>query len=597
MEGNTNSSPCREQTRFACNKIIDTSLRSLYQIWDKMGIEEGQKKARGDTAVTHVKNLMQHMITEEEALMNQVAKTIDEFTEKLDQLCNELSLPHIKLSGGLTMVQKEKILRSKVETMAKEKKDRMTKYDTLHSRDQHLSEALSTTPYYIPSEKVPTLEQLRELEKHVGQLQTERDKRFTEFKTIKKRILELCSMMESEPDTSFGCELICEDDDSFLLSTKNMESLKNLHDVLVKKDQSMKAEADQLWERLRALWNRLETPTTDREGFEKNLKGHGAKVLSALKTQIEACQLLKFQNMRKFVDGIRKELIFWWDKCYFSKEQRAVFKAFNEEECTDELLYIHEKELESVRQYYMTHKDMLDKVTHREELFNSMIAFEVKASDPNRFFCDRGGKLLQEEKARKKLLKELPKVEEEVTEVIQKWEHDNEKNFLIDGMRFPEYMKYKWENFQLQKEQQKQLRLKAKAKQTEDEMLYGSKSVSQTPVKRRLPPTATPVKTPLKTRKMNDMTKTSNKLPNNNRYQHGLMTHSPATRQPLSVQKTPINKIKKKSVRLSKRASVKRYNNRKSKDLITHTFVNEEDHGSTSVASHGSYNDFAVSSL
>lgn len=35
---------------------------------------------------------------------------------------------------------------------------------------------------------------------------------------------------------------------------------------------------------------------------------------------------------------------------------------------------------------------------------------QEKASDPNRFFCDRGGKLLQEEKARKKLMKELPKV-------------------------------------------------------------------------------------------------------------------------------------------------------------------------------------------
>ena len=43
--------------------------------------------------------------------------------------------------------------------------------------------------------------------------------------------------------------------------------------------------------------------------------------------------------------------------------------------------------------------------------FNYFIFFfQKKFNDPNRFFHDRGGKLLLEEKARKKLMKELPKV-------------------------------------------------------------------------------------------------------------------------------------------------------------------------------------------
>lgn len=72
------------------------------------------------------------------------------------------------------MVQKEKILRSKVETMSKEKKDRLAKYSTLHSNDELLCKTLSMTPYCIPTGKVPTLEQLRELEKRVAQLQAEK---------------------------------------------------------------------------------------------------------------------------------------------------------------------------------------------------------------------------------------------------------------------------------------------------------------------------------------------------------------------------------------------------------------------------------------
>ncbi|BFY98138.1 hypothetical protein BsWGS_01175 [Bradybaena similaris] len=600
-------SPSREQTQVACNKVINSCIRALYNIWDKMGIDESQKKARGDTAVAHVKNLMQHMVNEEEALMNQVAKTIADFTEKLEQLCNELSLPQNKISGGLTMVQKEKLLRSKVETMTKEKKDRLATYSTLHTSDQQLCEVLSTTPYYIPSGTVPSLEQLRELEKHVIHLQAERDRRFTEFVSTKKKIIELYNNLELDPDTSFGRELMCEDDEHFGLSVKNMENLKHLCEELAEKDRDMKRETGDLWDHLRALWDRLETADIDREAFELSLKGHGAKVISSLRKEIQACELLKFQNLRRFIEGIRHELVSWWDKCFFSKDQRARFTAYNGDTYTEELLVAHELELKNVKQYYNTHRDLLEKIARRQEYFKNMIVFEDKASDPNRFFNDRGGKLLHEEKARKKLMKDLPKIEEEVAEAIQKWELENHKEFLVDGMKFQEYLKNQWENFQLQKEQQKQSRklnpqLKARAKQTQDEMLYGSKTVSQTPNKRRLPLTVTPLKTPLKVSKMNEITKTPNmtsKLPNLSRFQHSTMLHSPFVRQPLYTPKTPHNTSvkKRRSVRLMKKAATERKlsnSHHRSRDLFSHTTVSSDGHSST-LASHGSYNDFANS--
>lgn len=74
----------------------------------------------------------------------------------------------------MTMVQKEKILRGKVETLTKEKNDRLSKYKELHSRDQYLCDVMCTTPYYIPSGTVPSLEQLREMEKHVNSLNAEK---------------------------------------------------------------------------------------------------------------------------------------------------------------------------------------------------------------------------------------------------------------------------------------------------------------------------------------------------------------------------------------------------------------------------------------
>lgn len=80
-------------------KVIDTSLQSFYRVWDKMGFNEAQRKSREDVALHHVRNLMEDMLKEEEVLMEKIAKTIEDFSRKLSQLCDELSLPHVNVSG------------------------------------------------------------------------------------------------------------------------------------------------------------------------------------------------------------------------------------------------------------------------------------------------------------------------------------------------------------------------------------------------------------------------------------------------------------------------------------------------------------------
>ncbi|KAK0066647.1 protein regulator of cytokinesis 1-like isoform X4 [Biomphalaria pfeifferi] len=113
----------------------------------------------------------------------------------------------------------------------------------------------------------------------------------------------------------------------------------------------MKQEADDLRNKLRSLWNRLETSDIDREEFEIQNEGHGSRVISNLKTQIAVCEKQKLQNLQRFISGIRKELALWWTKCYFSKEQRDKFTGYNKYECSEELLEAHKKELEKIKQF------------------------------------------------------------------------------------------------------------------------------------------------------------------------------------------------------------------------------------------------------
>jgi len=68
--------------------------------------------------------------------------------------------------------------------------------------------------------------------------------------------------------------------------------------------------------------------------------------------------------------------------------------------------------------YYEEHQDLFVNVNKWQELFNRMLELEAKAHDVNRF-SNRGGNLLQEERERKKIHKQLPRIEEDLFSAIE----------------------------------------------------------------------------------------------------------------------------------------------------------------------------------
>jgi protein regulator of cytokinesis 1 len=61
-----------------------------------------------------------------------------------------------------------------VDTLRKEKKERMKILAKLKQDDQVLCDAMCMTPYYIPSGSIPSGEQLEQLKQHVEKLALEK---------------------------------------------------------------------------------------------------------------------------------------------------------------------------------------------------------------------------------------------------------------------------------------------------------------------------------------------------------------------------------------------------------------------------------------
>lgn len=74
------------------------------------------------------------------------------------------------------MLQLEKDLRTRLEVLLKEKKERMAKMNCLKEQDDELCDILCTTGYSIDVDVVPSIEQLDAFHAHIASLNEEKVK-------------------------------------------------------------------------------------------------------------------------------------------------------------------------------------------------------------------------------------------------------------------------------------------------------------------------------------------------------------------------------------------------------------------------------------
>ncbi|XP_067871675.1 protein regulator of cytokinesis 1b isoform X1 [Heterodontus francisci] len=510
---------------------LNGALFHLRNIWEEIGIPEDQRLQRTEVVKKHIKGLLDMMIAEEESLRQRLKKSIDMCQKELHAVCQELNLAVCMPEKDCTMLQLEKDLRTRLEVLLKQKKERMLKLKSLKEQDEELCDILCTTAYSIDDDTVPSLEQLDAFREHIASLNVEKERRRGEFVETKKKIILCMEELDQLPDTSFERDIVCEDEDAFCLSNENIVGLKTLLQQLEVKRAQNETKCAELRDQITNLWDWLQISHEERDTFSVHMIGSRAKTMQALQTELERLEVLKLQNMKNVIEAIRQELATYWEKGFFSPAQRQAFAPYYDEDYTEDLLQLHNLELNRLKQYYQAHQQLFEGVWKWEENWKLYLGFEKKASDPNRF-TNRGGNLLKEEKQRTKLYKMLPKLEEELKVQIDAWEQEHHSQFLVNGQNFMDYVTEQWELHRLEKEREKQERQLKKSKLIEEEMLYGS--APKTPSKRRL----NAMNTPGKLRKLNG-TSISSATPNSTLRSAigGSICYSPISRPPLSGRK------------------------------------------------------------
>uniref|UniRef100_A0A672LHW0 Protein regulator of cytokinesis 1b n=1 Tax=Sinocyclocheilus grahami TaxID=75366 RepID=A0A672LHW0_SINGR len=436
---------------------LNKALCHLKDIWEEIGIPEDQRLERTNVVKNHVKSLLDMMIVEEESLRKRLMTSIEKCQKELSNLCLELQLPPFQEDRSSTMLQQEKDLRMHVEVMLKEKNQRMQALKALTEQDQDLCDLLCLQPFSISASSVPSLEQLEKFRQHISSLTAEKERRHNEFVTLKKQIIFCMGDLDQLPETSFEKDVVCEDEENFCLSKENIDSLK----VLLHQLESRKTENERVCgsyrEKIHELWERLQIPQEERDAICEHITLSKKRNLQALQAEVKRLEELKFKNIQNVTEAIRNEIAVFWDKCFYSSDQRQTFVPFYDGEY-EELLSLHDAEIVRLKQYYEDHKDLFEGVHKWEESWRLFLELEEKAKDPSRF-TNRGGNLLKEEKQRADLVKSLPKLEKKLKAEIEQWEHEQNREFQVNGQKFMQFVTDQWESYRLEKEREKQERV------------------------------------------------------------------------------------------------------------------------------------------
>lgn len=208
----------------------------------------------------------------------------------------------------------------------------------------------------------------------------------------------------------------------------------SLHDSLNALKSSREAHIQAMYDQLEGLWKRLGVAEEDMDGFVEAHRGSTEAVVAEYEDELERMMELKRERMGVFVGNARDEIERLWDDMMIGEDERRDFAPFVDgdysriqlgvysyadafyyllDEHTEELLTIHEEEIRRLKEERRLKAPLLAGIKKYFDICEEEKELAAAANDQSRLL-GRGprdpGRLLREEKMRKRVQKEKPRV-------------------------------------------------------------------------------------------------------------------------------------------------------------------------------------------
>ncbi|KAG5729984.1 Anaphase spindle elongation protein 1 [Termitomyces sp. T112] len=212
---------------------------------------------------------------------------------------------------------------------------------------------------------------------------------------------------------------------------------ENLQFSLEETKRRREAHIQAMYDQLEGLWRRLGVDEADMDAFVEAHRGSTEDTIREYEEELERMLELKRERMGAFVASAREEIMKLWDDLMIGDDERADFAPFADDEHTEELLTIHEDEIRRLKEERRQKAPLLANIKKYFDICEEEKELDAAASDQTRLLGrGRGGdpgRLLREEKMRKRVMKEKPRLEQDLLTSIPAWEEEAQRPFLVHG--------------------------------------------------------------------------------------------------------------------------------------------------------------------
>lgn len=453
---------------------LEQALDELQNTWEDIGCTRDMRSMYYDQAHDHIKFLLSEMVSEAQLKKKRLCDNIQDLLEQTTSLYAELHLDMVpKTYDQVPLCKVEQMLETDLQNLKRMKKDRMLILKELLTKEHEICKKLGCKPLGITANVLPTEQDLESFKLYLQKQENEKIRLENVFTDIRRTIIKMVGDLDVSPSSPFE-ELICNNPEEFVLNASNMTKLREFRDELDTQMKDTKCCVEKMKEDLLALWKYLDEPAEVYQSFLEKYSGYNANTVNAFSVEIKRCKEKRKENIFKYVTQIRYELLNLWDLCKYCEAERHAFAPFYSNTFTEDLLMLHELEVERLKKFYNENRTIFELLEQREKLITKIKELLQRANNPDRYH-NRGGQLLMEEKERKVIQKKLPKIEVELKKLIDEYETKHNQVFTIYGTSLENVLAEAWERINLEKESMKKARKEAKDKSIKKSPLNCSK--------------------------------------------------------------------------------------------------------------------------
>ncbi|KAF5000710.1 hypothetical protein FGRMN_1551 [Fusarium graminum] len=440
---------------------VNSSIGQLHGLFDEIGVPDHEREARESelfSALSEALNSQVRLVNSEKkemideakriiTIVHQMEASLDDSNRRRDyQEDDELTITY-PLSRCL---QRLKEKHTQISRLHKERFEQVKKLVVaLESYSSHLEPTFVQIPLPPtgPNQSIPANFDLSstyvdKLDGEFTRVYEEYSRRIATVQALADQTIGLWAELGIPQAQQDGAivKYYRDSPEQLGLHEEDISRLRAKRDKLSDEKKNREKKLKELKAAVEALWIKLGVDESETKPFLNANRGCGVRQINEFEDELSRLNELKRQNLHLFVEDSRIKLQELWDALYFSEDEMLEFTPAFSDVYSDALLEAHEREIVRLEALKEQRAPTLALIDRHKSLIKERDDLAASSQDASRLM-GRGqkgekrdpGKLLREEKMRKRITKELPKIIAELRKLLSQWEDEYGRPFLVFG--------------------------------------------------------------------------------------------------------------------------------------------------------------------